>query len=108
MNFKRNRCFFFVVFFTVISYFVTITSSCVYTKWFLTITIGISATIEVHIKSTDHDLGYHMKYSWKFCSKIFGTKIIFSCGPRSQTLALMYRQLMSHCHDVSVADQKCF
>ncbi|KAL4581347.1 hypothetical protein LXL04_017561 [Taraxacum kok-saghyz] len=117
MNGRRNSGgLFFFVFLTSISYLVTVTSHrCWYTKWLVTITNGVKDTIDVHIKSTDHDIGHYMipfkkKFSWKFCSKLIGTHWTgyFLWGSKHAALALMDKEIEARCHNVSKADQSCF
>ncbi|KAL4580838.1 hypothetical protein LXL04_017043 [Taraxacum kok-saghyz] len=114
MNSMRNHCFLFFVL-SSFCYLLPVTYG---TEWNVTITNGIQDdAIDVHIKSTDHDLGTHnipanMAYSWTFFEKIIGTKFTgdFSEASRFQSLALVDREIMNHCrnHEVNNVGKLCF
>lgn len=81
----------------------------------MTITNRVSDAIEVHIKSTDSDLGNHtispnLAYTWSFCEKLIGTKFMgdFVWGSRSQSLALMDREIIDYCRNVADGGRLCF
>lgn len=116
MNCRENHLFSLFVL-TLFCNLVTITSDCSIfsTEWTVFITNTVQDAIEVHIKSTDHDLGNqtipsNFVYSWSFCDKLIGTKFTgdFWWGPRFQTLALMDREIMSYCRNGNNGGKGCF
>ncbi|KAL4564720.1 hypothetical protein LXL04_028789 [Taraxacum kok-saghyz] len=111
----RGYIFFFFVIFTLVCYFLTITSGCLLKKWTISITNKIPDDIVVHIKSSDHDLGNHTisyngVYTWHFCAKLVGTHYTgeFSWFSRRQTVDLMDTKVWLRCSSRLVGDDDCY